>query len=154
MNTARLELRLQSPAEVLAWVESLPAAEQVDVSPEWLKKVKLATEPDPWLCQFQIVRAADGVVLGSCGFSGAPDAAGMVEIAYAIAEEFRGQGYATEAAEGLVMFAKSQLTVSVVRAHTKADNPASGAVLKKAGFVFVGDFVDPEDGEVRRWEKI
>jgi hypothetical protein len=34
--TARLELVLQTPDEVLAWVASMPAADRAEVSPEWM----------------------------------------------------------------------------------------------------------------------
>ncbi len=38
-------------------------------------------------------------------------------------------------------------------AHTLPENNASAHVLKKCGFDFVGEVVDPEDGRIWRWER-
>ena len=117
IKTARLTLRLKTPAEVLAWVESLDDMVRTEISLEWLERIRTLTESDPWLCMFEIVRLADGIAVGSCGFKGPPDSGGMVEIAYGIDQEFRGNGYATEAAVGLVTFARTCQSIALVRAH-------------------------------------
>ncbi len=77
----------------------------------------------------------------------------MVEIAYGIAPEHQGRGYATEAAEALVTYALASGEVRIVRAHTLPELNASGRVLVKCGFRYVGEVIDPEDGLVRRFEK-
>ena len=64
-----------------------------------------------------------------------------------------GEGYATEAAEALVIFAFSSDQVRVVRAHTLPEANASTRVLTKCGFRFIGEVIDPEDGLVWRWEE-
>ena len=56
-----------------------------------------------------------------------------VELGYWIAREHWGQGYATEAARAVLGLARS-LGHRRVTAYHFADNPASGRVLRKAGF--------------------
>ena len=76
-----------------------------------------------------------------------------MEIAYGIAPEHQGKGYATEAAEALTAYAFGSGQVRVVRAHTLPESNASGRVLTKCGFRNIGEVIDPEDGLVWRWEK-
>jgi [ribosomal protein S5]-alanine N-acetyltransferase len=78
---------------------------------------------------------------------------GVVEIAYGIAPEHQGKGYATEAAEALTSFAFSSPHVRIVRAHTLPEVNASTRVLAKSGFRFVDEAMDPDDGLVWRWER-
>jgi RimJ/RimL family protein N-acetyltransferase len=150
--TQRLELILQTPAETLAWVTTLPPEVQIEISPVWLQRVQQAAHPAPWCCGFQIVRQVDQVAIGSCGFKAPPDEQGMVEIAYGIDEPLRNQGFATESAQALVAYAVQCADVQVVRAETKPDNLASQQVLLKLKFQYAGDFDVPEDGLVQRWE--
>ena len=77
----------------------------------------------------------------------------MVEIAYGIDTEHRGNGYATEAANAMTAYAFSSGLVRTVRAHTKPESDASKRVLSKCGFRNIGEVIDPEDGLVTRWEK-
>jgi RimJ/RimL family protein N-acetyltransferase len=152
IETSRLNLVLQTPAEVLAWVESLPASDRAEVSAEWIARVRSTAEGDFWSLSFTILERASGTTVGACAFKGPPDAGGAVEIAYGIDEPRRGRGYATEAAEALTALAFGSGKVRLVRAHTRTDNPASARVLTKCGFHAVGEVIDPEDGLVCRWE--
>jgi [ribosomal protein S5]-alanine N-acetyltransferase len=102
---------------------------------------------------FSMVDRDDGRVIGSCGYKGPPGADGVVEIAYGVDPAHRGRGYATEAARALVAFAFGSGSVRLVLAHTLPEPNASTAVLRKCGFTWVGEVVDPEDGLVWRWNK-
>src|SRR5690242_9081202 len=51
----------------------------------------------PWYTYFLLVRSADRVAVGVCGFKGAPTLFGSVELGYAMHEDFRNYGYMTEA---------------------------------------------------------
>ena len=93
------------------------------------------------------------MVIGSAGFKGPPDADGMVEIAYGVVPAFQRRGYATEMAKALVDFALHDERVRLLRAHTLRDPNPSTKVLRKCGFDFVGEVVEPEDGPVWRWER-
>ena len=150
--TANLDLVLQTPDEVLAWVASLPPEVRAEVSPDWIARVRVTPIGDPWALSFAVVERASGSAVGGCTFKGPPDADGMVELAYGIDEPHRGRGFATEAARALTKFAFTSGAPRLVRAHTKRDNEASTRVLIKCGFNLVGEVVDPEDGLVCRWE--
>ena len=151
--TASLDLVLQSPEEVLAWVASLPPADRAEVSPDWIARVRETPEGDPWSLGYTAVERASGAAVGGCFYKGPPDADGVVEVAYGIDPPHRGRGYATEAAGALAGFALASGRVRLVRAHTKLDGGASMRVLDKCGFRRVGEIMDPEDGLVCRWER-
>ena len=46
----------------------------------------------------------------------------------------------------------AQPQVNTLRAHSKCKNSASERVLLKVNFRLIGEFEDPEDGLVNRWE--
>jgi len=124
-----------------------------EVSPQWLAQVEKATVTDTWTHGFVLLHVASGLVIGAGGFKGPPGEDGAVEIAYGVVPDFQGKGYATEAAQALVDYAFSSDRVRVARAHTLPEMNASTRVLTKCGFKHVGEFTDPEDGLVWRWEK-
>ena len=62
---------------------------------------------------------------------------GQAEIGYWIARPHWGQGYATEAAEAVLQIARTLGHRRVTAGHF-VDNPASGKVLRKLGFVPTG----------------
>lgn len=105
-----------------------------------------ASGPDAW-CPRHVVRAFDGLVVGSVGFFGPPsDVAGTpeVEVGYGLVEEARGHGAATEALRGLL--AETDRAGVRVRASVKPDNTASIRVLAKCGFTELRGTTD--DGEL------
>jgi RimJ/RimL family protein N-acetyltransferase len=169
LTTVHLQLIPHAPGHVLALIESearfeasfgMPAAAGLRgfyvsdaISPAWLASLHASTAADPWIFGFAVVHRQSGSVIGSVGFKGPPDEAGMVEIAYGIVPVFQGRGYATEAAEACVAFAFGDDRVRLVRAHTLPTFNASTRVLAKCGFAYIGEVVDPEDGLVWRWER-
>jgi [ribosomal protein S5]-alanine N-acetyltransferase len=151
ITTARLRLVLESTGQVLARIEAWPAADRAEVSPEWIAQLQ-ASAPTPWTHGFAIFEEATGTIVGSCGYKGPPASDGSVEIAYGIVADYRGRGYAREAAAALTAYAYDAGHVSVVRAHTRPENEASARVVAACGFHRVGEVEDPEDGLVCRWE--
>ena len=124
-----------------------------DVSAEWMAALQSATDADPWKYGFAVVELATGLVIGNAGFVGAPDAAGVVEIAYGIVPEFQGRGYATEAAEALVAYARNDEWTRTICAHTLPAKNASTRVLEKCGFRHISELEHPTDGSIWRWER-
>jgi ribosomal-protein-alanine N-acetyltransferase len=149
---ASLDLVLQTPGDLLAWVETLPPEVKAEVSPAWIERVRNTPPGDPFALGFNVVERSTCAMVGNCAFKAPPDADGVVEIAYGIDEEFRGRGFATQAAGALVDFALASGRVQLVIAHSRPDNGASARVLTKSGFRMIGEVVDPEDGLVCRWE--
>ena len=151
--TKNLKLVPQTREEVRAYIESMQPQERAEVSPAWLALLDSSSSIDPWIHGFAVLHQATDHVLGKCGFKGPPGADGAVEIAYGIAPEHQGKGYATEVAAALVSYAFESGQVRVVRAHTLPEHNASTRVLTKCGFRQVGEVIDPDDGLVWRWER-
>lgn len=70
---------------------------------------------------------------GVIGSAGMGEHAGQPEIGYWIARDFRGLGFATEAAGAVLNIARTLGYRRLTAGHF-ADNPASGRVLRKLGF--------------------
>ena len=100
---------------------------------------------------FFIIHKSDRKLLGTCGYKGAPNETGTVEIGYEIEADYRQQGLATEAAQGLIDFAWQHEEIKEIMAHTLAYENPSVSVLKKLGFLFVEALIDPDDGDIWRW---
>jgi [ribosomal protein S5]-alanine N-acetyltransferase len=95
---------------------------------------------------------SENTLVGSMGYKGAPDANGMVEIGYEIAEDFRQRGLAFEAAQALITAAWTDPQVTVVQAHTLAEENSSVRILRKCGMSFITEIDDPEDGIIWQWQ--
>ncbi|MGH7562665.1 MAG: GNAT family N-acetyltransferase [Gemmatimonadales bacterium] len=114
---------------------------------------------EEWGLYYVVRRAALGearLLIGACGFKGAPDDDGLVELGYGILPEHQRRGYATEAVGGLVEFAFTSPAVRSVTAQTLPHLEPSIRVLEKAGFRFTGSGHDPQappGGEVIRYER-
>jgi RimJ/RimL family protein N-acetyltransferase len=151
IHTKNLTLRPNTLEDIRAFLEGMDAHQRAQVSDDWLARVNAGTA-DAWTLGYTLVHRNTGAVVGSCGFKGPPTANGTVEIAYGVAADHQGRGYATEAAEALVAHAFSSGEVRVVCAHSLLDSAASTRVLMKCGFRRIGEVIDPEDGLVMRWE--
>ena len=94
-----------------------------------------------WYNWYALLKA-DGdqprTLVGTGGFTGPPDAAGLVEIGYSIADEWRGRGLATELVAGLVQQAAATGQVHRLVAHTQPENLVSQRVLLRNGFASTG----------------
>lgn len=168
LATAHLDLLECAPQHLVAMIDSGDHFEELvgfpiaaglreffttgEVSQSWLDALRSATVTDPWRHGFFIVDRERALVVGTAGFKGPVDSDGVVEIAYGVAPDFQGRGYATEAATALVHFALANPDVKIVRAHTLPEPNASTRVLTKNGFRHLGEVIDPEDGRVWRWE--
>ena len=153
VQTKNLRLVPQTREDVRTQIEQMQPHEKAELSAAWLALLEGSTSADPWIHGFMLVHRISGGVIGRCGFKGPPEADGVVEIAYGVAPEHQGKGYATEAAAALVSYAFSNGQVRVVRAHTLPELNASTRVLTKCGFRRVGEVIDSEDGLVWRWER-
>ncbi|MFJ6756236.1 GNAT family N-acetyltransferase [Streptomyces sp. NPDC091273] len=87
---------------------------------------------------YQVVRCADGRVIGDIGFH-TPPQEGTVEVGFGLVESGRGAGYASGALHELTRWALAQPGVTTVVARTLKDNTASQAVLERVGFHRTGE---------------
>ena len=134
-------------------LEAMSPFDKAQLSADWMARFQASTAADPWVHGFRVVHRGSGDVVGTCSFKG-PPADGVVEVAYGVAPDHQGKGYATEAARALVSYAFGFADVRVVRAHTLPESIASKRVLAKCGFRYVGEIIDPEDGLVCRFERV
>ena len=97
----------------------------------------LAAPRDPVLPSFLIYERTGGdpMLVGACGLGRRPS--GAVELGYWIAREHWNRGFATEAGLALLAIAEA-LGLSRLEASYFIDNPASGRVLEKLGFLATG----------------
>jgi RimJ/RimL family protein N-acetyltransferase len=117
-----------------------------------LQQARASTDDRPWWLLYLIVNRQDDRLIGLCGYAGPPGDDGYVEICYGVAPALSGRGLATEAALALATYAFARPAVSGIRAHTHPVPGASTRILTKCGFTRTGDFQDPDEGRVWRWE--
>lgn len=101
-----------------------------------------------WWSWYAVEKASDRLV-GMATYLGQP-ADGEVEVGYAICEDARRRGFATEALTALVDRAFATAVVERVFALTTFDRAASMGVLVKAGFRYVNPAGGPADEEWNR----
>lgn len=96
-----------------------------------------------WYITYSIEGLPAGTLVGSVGFSGPPDAEGHVQIGYAILQDYRGQGFATEALGGLIDWAFENTSVQRISGETFSDMPVSISVMTRNNMKHVGNGTDP-----------
>jgi [ribosomal protein S5]-alanine N-acetyltransferase len=153
LETPSLRLVPQTREEVRAMIDAMSPSDKAQLSADWMARFQASTAADPWMHGFRVEHRVSGDVVGTCSFKG-PPADGVVEVAYGVAPDQQGKGYATEATQALVAYAFAFVDVRVVRAHTLPESIASKRVLAKCGFRYVGEIIDPEDGLVCRFERV
>ncbi|MBU7314609.1 GNAT family N-acetyltransferase [Paenibacillus oleatilyticus] len=90
-----------------------------------------------------------GTPIGICGFA-KRDFLEDVDVGYAFLPQFRGKGYAFEAASAAMAYAESELGLKRIVAITTKDNHASAKLLEKLGMHFEGTIPYADtDEEVR-----
>lgn len=117
---------------------------------------QLEEGPGSEWCSYYVLLRPDGqgrsVVVGICGFKGAPDDKGEVEIGYSVVPEFQRRGIASEACEALLDLAFAGPEVRRVIGHTLEHLTPSIGVMEKLGFVFDG--LGPREEAPDRTEQV
>jgi|HubBroStandDraft_1064217.scaffolds.fasta_scaffold85564_2 ribosomal-protein-alanine N-acetyltransferase len=159
--TARLDL-IGAEAVLLradaAGRQALAAAVAADVPTHWppehhdqgvidwvLWSLEVNAPAAPWHFYYLLLREPR-TLIGTCGFKGAPDADGRVEVGYSVLEQFRCRGLATEAVRAL-MQAAFEAGASEIAAETYPSLLPSLRVMEKCGMILVGAGSEP--GTVR-----
>ena len=96
------------------------------------------SQRDPRQPNFAITLPDNGEYIGQVGFG--PDEDGFLQVGYWIARKHWGRGYATEATRAALDVGRMIGLGRVVAAHF-TDNPASGKVLRNAGFRPTGEIL-------------
>lgn len=110
---------------------------------------QLAHDPteQPWLLRAMLSRSAPRTLVGRIGFHAPPDARGALEIGYAVEAAYRRRGYASEAVEAMLAWARREHNIGWFVASVSPTNVPSLAIVKSFGFVQTGAQWDDEDGE-------
>jgi RimJ/RimL family protein N-acetyltransferase len=166
IHSPRLELIALSPHFLKASInDDLKTASQLinlDVPLEWLEAkwlmemrlAKLRENPalEPWLLRAVGLRETR-TMIGFIGFHTLPGpdylkpySPGSVEFGYTIFPDYRGKGYASEAAQALMDWATREHAVKHFVVSISPTNEPSRRIAQKFGFRKVGSFTDPEDG--------
>jgi len=109
----------------------------------------LLDEQEAGICRFHLVVDEHGSILGRMNLLDLDG--GEAELGYRIAESAAGRGVATAAVTEVCRIAASAYGLDALTARTTVTNPASMAVLRKTGFVVVGELVlNGHDGHRHR----
>ena len=132
-DTARLA-QLANDINVAGMLGTMPHPYEPAHAEAWVSKVVTAD----WdkAANFVIEHHAFGL-LGGIGVR--REAGGRLSLGYWLGRPFWNRGYATEAVRGVLKWVKRDWRARMVTAGHFADNPASGAVLCKADFLYTGD---------------
>lgn len=95
-----------------------------------------------------VERRSDGAFVGMCGLHHQESFPDEVEVAWRLASQHWGNGYATEAATGWLDYGFSELGLSEIISTTDHDNVRSLAVMHRLGMAFVRATEMVDDGEV------
>jgi RimJ/RimL family protein N-acetyltransferase len=114
------------------WLTGYPIQGTLIAVEAFVRAIDNGTDPGAYGV-YQLVRSADGMVIGDIGFHGPPNQGGSVTVGYGLAPAARGQGYATEALRAVVAWALAQPEVASVEADTTHANLPSQRVMERAG---------------------
>jgi RimJ/RimL family protein N-acetyltransferase len=140
--TDRLHLRTPMPADAPAIVQLVgdrDVARQLarvphPYGPDDARFFLDQVVPTEWV--WAVTRRASGDLIGMAGLTPVPDQA--AELGTWLGRPHWGQGFVTEAARAVLGYGFGALGLSEVAAGHFVDNPASGRVLAKLGFVEIG----------------
>ena len=166
IHSPRLDLIALSPeflsASIRGDLETASRFIELDVPGEWLEAkwlmemrlVKMRENPalEPWLLRAIGLRETRAMI-GFIGFHTLPGADYLhcyapesVEFGYTIFSDYRGKGYASEAASALMDWATREHGVTRFVVSISPTNKPSLRLAQKFGFRKVGSFTDPEAG--------
>ncbi|HWZ43049.1 MAG TPA: GNAT family N-acetyltransferase [Candidatus Saccharimonadales bacterium] len=128
-DAAAMSRLLENDSEALQLSASMTDPMTLEAAQEWISR---RTAPDQRV--FGILLMRSGEFIGSIGFGGPKE---LPHVGYWIGRPHWNQGYATEAVQGLIEYAR-WLGIPALQADTFPHNPASARVLLKAGFEYKG----------------
>ncbi|MCL2509134.1 MAG: bifunctional GNAT family N-acetyltransferase/class I SAM-dependent methyltransferase [Oscillospiraceae bacterium] len=96
---------------------------------------------------FAIVRKADERCMGCIFINRKGEWGNVVEMGYYIADEYQGNGYATEAGKAMIWWAFEKAGQDELSVFAKPENEASRRVIEKLGFIYSDTRLLPHNGE-------
>ena len=146
IETARLVLRAPSLQDAVYVAELANDADVARMTSRVRHPYRLADAEAFLRAQAQADRRREQVfliehpTLGPMGMAGVHKAGDVApELGYWLGRTFRGRGFATEAALAVVAWARDAWDRRALVSGHFSDNPASGRVLEKVGFLYTGE---------------
>ncbi len=150
---------LQTERLLLRWLEPEDAQVMFDTwtsDPEVTKYLRWSThksveETKKWLIEnkkkkdrtasyvWGIELKDTGRLIGSIGIVHEDDEPERQEVGYCIGRAYWNHGYTTEALKCMIQYLSDEVGIKHFVAKHAADNPASGAVMRHAGFRYIKD---------------
>jgi len=137
-NDAAAVTTLAGNGKVARMTAVIPHPYPKGLAADWIAGHAAARESG---AAFTFAITLDGAVIGAVGLTRADGV--RFALGYWIGEPWWGRGIATEAAQGIIRFARETLGLAELEATFLDLNSASGRVLAKCGFV--------RTGETMRW---
>ncbi len=133
METKRLKIYVASTDEMKGFIQKQKDQILKKAYTEMLENSIANPERREWYAMWMI-ELKNGTHIGELCFKGIGEN-GFTEIGYGISDEYRGNGYATEAVSAVVAYALKKPFIRAVFAELENDNVASKKVLTKCGFI-------------------
>jgi len=111
------------------------------------KRLEMNPDTVGWWHWYFILRGAAATLIGTGGFGGFPDDEGTVMMGYSLLPQFHRKGYGSEAVAALIDWAFEDERAQRIVADTFPALVASIGVLRKCGFVHIGE--GDETGAIR-----
>lgn len=105
---------------------------------------------------YAVVLKAQDRVVGICGLA-QRDFLDAADLGFAFLPDFQGQGLGYESAAAMMQYAGNELKMNKLYAILLPENKASVGLLKKLGFVQVGEHTEADTGEllaVYAWDRL
>jgi [ribosomal protein S5]-alanine N-acetyltransferase len=115
-----------------------PRPETAEDTLRYLEPI-LAGQAERGYASWAVIERETGRLVGDCGLFPADDVGPDVELAYGLAPDVWGRGYATEAAAACLRVGFEELGVDRIVADVDPGNAASIRVLEKVGFERTGE---------------
>ena len=147
LETGRLLLRKLTREDAAMYYQRLGSSEAVtrymlfsphqDISESVASVEKTLRRYEAGRCyRWAITRKGEDLLMGVIDLLRFDEETGSCSFAYMLGEHFWGQGYGTEALRAVFRFAFREMEIREIIADHMSDNPASGAVMRKAGMTF------------------
>ncbi|MEO5898198.1 MAG: GNAT family N-acetyltransferase [Vicinamibacterales bacterium] len=157
VETARLALRRLNPddAPFILRVLNEPSfitnigdrgVRTIDEARDYLLAGPIASYESNGFGLYLVELRAAGTPMGMCGLLKRPQLE-HVDIGFSLVPEFWSQGYAFEAAQAVMHFARASLGLERIVAITSGHNDRSGRLLSRLGFTFERNVRMAPDGE-------
>ncbi|MBV8665456.1 MAG: GNAT family N-acetyltransferase [Burkholderiaceae bacterium] len=146
LNTARLTLRPLKVEHAAFWLRLVNDAaflqfigdkglHTLDDAHRSIAEGPVALFAERKIGHFLVQRKEDGAALGTCGLI-KRDALDDIDLGYAFLPEYRGQGFAFEAATAMLDYARDEIGLKRLVAIVSPDNEASVKLLERLGMRF------------------